>query len=213
MMAAKDSRRKKEFVNKKIQGKLLVRLAVYWIVYHVMLWHAMFLYRFMHYRGELLAGGRSLSFSQLYSQFVETHFSLIVCAVLVFPVILWDMLKLTHKVAGPLVRFQHALRQLGRGEYVERISLRKGDLLTDYQDAFNEFLDQTQQRESSSMPATATGDEAASVCETEGERLIEQLREMNRQSELYLEADEEEALADEQLALTATTDDAESSPD
>lgn len=210
MMAAKDHRRKKEFVNKKIQGKLLVRLAVYWIVYHVMLWHAMFLYRFMYYRGEVLAGGRSLSFSQLYSQFVETHFSLIVCAVLVFPVILWDMLKLSHKVAGPLVRFQHALRQLGRGEYVERISLRKGDLLTDYQDAFNEFLDQTQQRE---KPATATGDDAASVCETEGERLIEQLREINQQTELYLEADEEEALADDQHMLTAATDDAESSLD
>jgi methyl-accepting chemotaxis protein len=143
-MSDKSGLRKKVYVSRMIQGRLLQRLAMYWGLYHLVLWHTMFLYRCLQYRGELLAGGQPVPFAELYGGFVAQHYSVVVCALAVFPIVFWDMLRQTHRVAGPLVRFQNALRQLAAGEPVERIRLRKGDLVLELQDAFNEFLESAQ---------------------------------------------------------------------
>jgi len=50
----------------------------------------------------------------------------------VFPLILWDMMKVTHRVAGPLVRFGNTLKRLEQGEKVQEVRLRKGDLLVEF---------------------------------------------------------------------------------
>ena len=135
------SRRKKVYVNPMIQGRLLGRMAVYWGLYHVVLWHAMFLYRFLQHRDAVLEGAPAVPFWTLYTSFVSHNYPVVVCALAVFPVVLWDMLSQTHRIAGPLVRFQNAMRQMLAGHRVDRIQLRKDDLLMDFQDTFNEFLD------------------------------------------------------------------------
>jgi hypothetical protein len=132
--------RKKLFVSRAIQGRLLVKLAVYWGVYHVVLWHAMFMYRYFQYRADVLGGAPHVPFGVLYNSFVAQHYSMMMCAVAVFPIILWDMVKVTHRIAGPLVRFRRVLQDLARGQHVGEIRLRKGDMLVELQDAFNEYL-------------------------------------------------------------------------
>ena len=67
--------------------------------------------------------------------------TLLILAAALSPIVLWDMLKLTHQIAGPLVRFRNALQKMAIGEPVAKIKLRDGDLLVEFQDAFNEFLD------------------------------------------------------------------------
>jgi hypothetical protein len=124
-----------------IQGRLLANLATYWFVYHVVLWYGLFFFWYQNRRQEILASGEYMQFSDLYGEFVLEHYPLALCAAAVLPIILWDMLKLTHRIAGPLVRFQNVLRQLTRGERVERIKLRRGDLLVELQDAFNEYIE------------------------------------------------------------------------
>jgi len=154
-MAAKQNphkhARKKLFVSRKIQGRMLLKLALYWGVYHLVLWHAMFVYRYLQYRADVLGGATQVPFAELYSTFVTQHYSMILCAVGLFPIIFWDMVKVTHRIAGPLVRFQNKLRDMKNGERPEPIKLRKGDLLVDLQDAFNEYvaiLDTKPRRES-----------------------------------------------------------------
>lgn len=132
--------RKRLFVNREIQGRLLARTALYWVLYHAVLWMAMFFYRYAEHRGAVLAGAEPRSFSDLYGQFVHEHHSLWFCAFAILPIVLWDLLKFSHRVAGPLVRFQRTLESLTAGQRIDEIRLRRGDLLFDLQNSFNQYL-------------------------------------------------------------------------
>ena len=132
--------RKRLFVNREIQGRLLARIALYWLLYHGVLWMAMFFHRYAEYRGAVLAGAEPRSFANLYGQFVQEHLSMWFCAAAILPIVLWDFLKFSHRVAGPLVRFQRTLESLAAGETVHEVRLRRGDLLMDLQASFNQYL-------------------------------------------------------------------------
>ena len=111
MAAAKIHPRKRLFVNREIQGRLLARTALYWMLYHGVLWMAMFLYRYAEHRGAVQAGAPLRPFADLYGQFVNEHYSMWVCAVAILPIVLWDLLKFSHRVVGPLVPFQRAIER------------------------------------------------------------------------------------------------------
>jgi hypothetical protein len=135
-----EQRSGKTYVLPSLQGWMVGRLMTYWGVYHVMLWHTMFLYRYMQYRGELLAGGAPRPFSELFADFLAANHSVVVCAVAVFPIVAWDMLRVSHRVAGPLIRFRRTWEQMAQGQIPEAVRLRKGDMLQDMQVAFNAYL-------------------------------------------------------------------------
>lgn len=143
-------------VNRDIQGKIVSRLAKYWILYHLVLWSVLFAVECLRYMisGHLV--GSELDDRSLAMRFIEDHWIMLMLPVLMFPVILWDMVQLTHKVAGPLVRFQNALKDMAAGKTVEKISLRKGDLLTEFQNAFNESLKSDRVRNSSTTVVSAS---------------------------------------------------------
>jgi hypothetical protein len=132
--------RRKYFVSSLLQGRLIARLLGYWFVYHVMLWHAMFLYRWMRHEGEVMAGGHARTFADLYAEFAAHHYSLLVCALAILPLLVWDAVHTTHRFAGPVVRFRKAFAALSRGERIDPIKLREGDLMVELQDAFNAYL-------------------------------------------------------------------------
>lgn len=134
------SLRKSTFVNKRIQGRILGRIAAYWLLYHFVLWNCLFLFHYAQYRLAIAHGAPSLSFRQLYGQFCAEFYPLIVCATVILPAFLWDFVKLTHRIAGPLVGFQNALRELRAGRRVAHVEMRQRDLLNEFQAELNEFL-------------------------------------------------------------------------
>lgn len=125
------SLRKNYFVSFPIQGSILARCAGYWFFYNLFLWHVMFAYAVIGYQGELAFGGTPRTFWDLYADFTRQHYTMLVCSVAVLPVLLWDAMHMSHRIAGPLVRLKNDLNRLGRGEHVEPIRLRKEDLLQD----------------------------------------------------------------------------------
>jgi hypothetical protein len=132
--------RKKSFVNARIQGRIVGRIAAYWVLYHLVLWLGLFVYRFVQHRAAVAGGAELLSIRELYSQFAGEYYPVLFCACLILPLFMIDFVRLTHRIAGPLVRFRFALVQLMQGHRVNEVELRKGDLLTEFQQAFNEFL-------------------------------------------------------------------------
>jgi len=56
------------------------------------------------------------------------------------PVLIWDMLKFSHRIAGPIYRFRRALEDHVSGGPLKAVSLRDGDLMGDFQGTFNEFV-------------------------------------------------------------------------
>lgn len=137
-MGFPSGQRKQIYVSGSIQGTVIGRFAVYWVGYHMTLFHGMLLYGFM--RGNVLRGGEGMSFWEYYVKFFAANNSILFIAALICPILLWDTLRVTHRIAGPVVRFKKALKQLSNGEKVAPIKLRDKDLMGELQDAFNEFL-------------------------------------------------------------------------
>ena len=125
--------RKQVYVSRAIQGRLLIRLGAYFVVYHFVLWHILFVTQELPFAGPA-------SFMERYAAFFAEHALLLVFMAAVLPILLWDMLKFSHRIAGPFVRFEQALKQMARREVIEPISLRKGDLVHEFLDVFNEFI-------------------------------------------------------------------------
>jgi len=76
----------------------------------------------------------------LYGNFTQQNLSFLVCSVVILPIMACDLLRFSHRIAGPLVRVRNELDRLTRDESVAPIRLRKGDLMQEVVDAFNRFL-------------------------------------------------------------------------
>jgi len=50
------------------------------------------------------------------------------------------VIYLTHKIAGPLYRFEKSMEAVGRGDLTHVVKTRKGDELKDLEEAFNEMI-------------------------------------------------------------------------
>jgi hypothetical protein len=136
-----DRVRGRVWVNARIQGRILARISCYWAIYHAVLWNAIFVARYIAYRASLIAGDtESRTIGELYATFAQDYAGLALCAVLLAPIFLYDVFRQTHRIAGPLVRFQSVLRRMMADEKVSPIKLRKDDLLTEFQNVFNEFI-------------------------------------------------------------------------
>jgi hypothetical protein len=134
-----------------------LRFAGYWFVYHFVLWNTLFMYHFLQYKVDVLDGGPMQTFGALYADFCQKYYPMLLAAFAVLPLLLYDSVRTTHRIAGPLVRFRQTLRQLRQGEYVKAVKLRDNDLLIEFQQEFNEFLDYYNARLGSGpAPAAAT---------------------------------------------------------
>jgi hypothetical protein len=67
-----------------------------------------------------------------------------VAGALLLPLILYDMVRFTHRCVGPIVRVQRALNDLAWDRHVEPIRLRNGDFWQELVREFNLMLEQTQ---------------------------------------------------------------------
>lgn len=50
----------------------------------------------------------------------------------------------SHKMAGPVYRFEQVCKAIAKGDYSQRIHLRQGDQLTELQDEFNKMMDKVE---------------------------------------------------------------------
>ena len=57
------------------------------------------------------------------------------------PFMVWDLMTLTNRIAGPLFRFETILKDFIKSGTLKPATLRNGDLLTDFQKQFNEFTE------------------------------------------------------------------------
>lgn len=61
----------------------------------------------------------------------------VVCAVLFLPVVIYDFLRVSNRLVGPIIRLRRGMRALAAGEHVEPIQFRDGDFWRDFADEFN----------------------------------------------------------------------------
>ena len=53
---------------------------------------------------------------------------------------------ISHRMAGPVYRFEQTCKAIAKGDFSQRVHLRKGDRLTDLQKEFNHMMDVVEDR-------------------------------------------------------------------
>jgi hypothetical protein len=134
------SRRNKIYLGGMLQGTLVKRLAIIWAVYHLLLFNGLFAVAYLEGTQAAAEGGAQQSFLERYESFVWHNRLLIFGALAVGPILLWDVVRCTHRVAGPLVRLENTLLRMAQGETIREIKFRKGDWLTSLERALNAYL-------------------------------------------------------------------------
>lgn len=129
-------RRKRYLVDQRVQGDLLYRAARYWLTSVAMVGSLTLVGWLLVYPGvpSIVSGWKEIAplLSMLAVGLVST--------VIIMPLVMFDLLKLTNRFAGPVFRLNRALRDLAAGEPVKPIKLRDGDYWQDVAESFNLLL-------------------------------------------------------------------------
>jgi hypothetical protein len=133
------SRRGKIYLGGMLQGTLVRRLAIGWIAYNILLFHGLFLVSYLE-GSQPTADDAQPTLLERYEAFAWQDRLLIFGALAAGPIFLWDVIRCTHRVAGPLVRLEQTLLRMAKGETVSEIRFRKGDWLNSLERALNIYL-------------------------------------------------------------------------
>src|SRR5262245_38201462 len=130
------NKRRKIWID-RFQTLLSLRIALYFVLYQVMVWVVVFMARDLTVAFSVVVGPAAAP---------ATYFVLIGCVVIVGLLFIYDAIVLSHRVVGPLVRIRKTLKAVAASEEVELISLRKGDFLQELKDELNAMLQALEQR-------------------------------------------------------------------
>jgi hypothetical protein len=125
--------RKKHFVDQSVQGTILLRLVLHWVLFVVTA--GLFLY-FV----ELLGGAPRNAGKNLVSRHGPTVLAVLALA----PIFLNDLCKLTNRFAGPMVRLRRAMHDLAQGREVAPVHFRDRDFWKELAVDFNRVVERVQ---------------------------------------------------------------------
>lgn len=139
--------RKQLFVDPKVQGALIGRVIMYWLVCLVTMTIMLLCWR--------IVTGPARPF---YTHFDDMWFHFgpaLVASLILLPLVVVDILRVSNRFVGPLFRLRRSIRAVARGEKVKPLRFRDNDFWHDFADEFNEMLMQIQ----GEMPEDADGEQ------------------------------------------------------
>lgn len=140
----------------------MLRMVMYWAIYNFALLSAMVGESLFRVIPEVLSGSRDYSLTQFVAEFTDRQSPILLAMSVLCPILIWDMLRYSHRIAGPLYRFRKALTDHIAGGPLQKIKLRDGDMLKDFEETWNEFvLYKQMQEQSQSVTALDAASEIA----------------------------------------------------
>lgn len=128
-MATKRSKRKQLFIDPKVQGALVLRAVLYWVVCLITMTLMLLCWR-------ILTGPARI----FYTHFDDMWFfygPAVITSFILLPLVVLDILRVSNRFAGPMLRLRHSMRDLARGEPVQPVKFREGDFWHDFAEEFN----------------------------------------------------------------------------
>ena len=121
-MSEKDKKvkRKRLFVDAKVQGSLVRQLIVHWAL-------ACFLIFLYLLTLQAFANGFALSLNENLSVMGQKYGLLAAVMLVISPVFIYDSIKLSNRFVGPMISFRSVMKKLVDGEDVEPLTFRRGD--------------------------------------------------------------------------------------
>jgi len=125
--------RKKTFVDPKVQGALVRRMVLHWVVFFSVA-------ALVAFALQVLAN----PFRPIEEHLRElwwTHGPFLLVLFLMLPVFIVDTIKLSHRFAGPIYRLRNVIRAIARGESYQPLKFRELDFWQGLAEDFNEMIE------------------------------------------------------------------------
>ncbi len=154
-MILKKSLRRHLFVDPKVQGTFVVRAILYWVAFLITAALLLLCWR-------ILTGPARM----FYTHFNDMWFfygPAIVASMLLLPLVVIDIVRVSNRLVGPMVRLRRSMRELARGEHVEPITFREGDFWQQFAEEFNSVVARVQSETDTAEPETERREEPISV--------------------------------------------------
>jgi hypothetical protein len=158
-------KRTRLWIDPSLQFGLLVRLALYLVSGSLVLLHIAFLIEVLGNLPVVLNRG----VLEFYTNFIARQVPLLIALLAVLPLFLYDMVKFSHRFAGPLYRFRKTLEAMAAGKPVQPVKIRKDDLLRDIVPPINAVIRRWNDLTSADAPPVAQEVPFAEASEEEDE--------------------------------------------
>lgn len=160
------SKRKSRLINCKVQRALLFQFVCHWIYFFLAIVGVSFV---MH----AMFQPPSESYAAIFAEIKNDYMLMVYMMFALVPIFLRDLIKLSHRFVGPMVRLRKCLDKAARGEHVEPLKFRDGDFWNEMADSFNKLMERIPQAESAVAAATKSestpDDYEPETSQTEGE--------------------------------------------
>lgn len=154
-MTCKKHMRKRLFIDPKVQGALVLRVVLYWAVCLITITLMLLCWR-------ILTGPARM----FYAHFNDMWFLFgpaLVASLVLLPLVIVDVVRMSNRFTGPLLRLRRCMRELAAGERVEPIHFRDGDFWQECADEFNAVLARVEGLSRSAGPEAAEKKELEAV--------------------------------------------------
>lgn len=145
--------RKRLFIDHRVQAALLLRVVAYWCCCLVTVGLSLLTWR-------LLTGPAQ----SVYLYLADAWYFAVpagIASALILPLVIYDILKLSNRFAGPLYRLRRELRRLAAGEPVPPVRFRTGDFWPELADEFNATSQRIQMLENMAESGRTTAGSSA----------------------------------------------------
>lgn len=150
--------RKRLFVDPEVQGQLVLRVVLYWatclmtVAMVVMCWR--------------IVNGPARPF---YRHLDDMWFHLgpaLLASLILLPMVIMDVIRVSNRFVGPLLRLRRSLRNLASGQEVEPIRFRQGDFWQGFADEFNAVITRMKELEIAAYRTMEVGDDQSDQAKT-----------------------------------------------
>jgi hypothetical protein len=125
------------WIDPPLQARLLLRMALYLLLHVAFVWHIAFIFQAMT---EVATDGPGPGLGGLYVEALRQQKFLLLALALTLPIILYDLLKFSNRIAGPLYRCRKVMQQMAAGQPVPEFTPRQHDQLGEFFQTFNALI-------------------------------------------------------------------------
>ena len=146
----------KKLINWTVQGPIVLRIVAHMATYNIALFSLLLLaWGMRSLMGSL--GGEPVTSD--YFVFRRDAIPVLLCMAIMTPFMIWDLISLTNRIAGPLYRFESLMKDFVKSGTLKQANLRDGDLLTGFQKQYNEFVEALHALYPETIPTTTMAPE------------------------------------------------------
>jgi hypothetical protein len=161
-------RRTTFFVDREVQGSLLLRTAVYWLF--CLLSVALMLICWAAYNGP------PRRFADLATDQIYRYGPALFASLILLPIVLMDVLRVSNRFVGPITRLRGALKTLANGQPAKPLNFRDEDFWRELATDFNQVAARVARADIQLPPPTELiedSDQGADVTELAGVETVD----------------------------------------